>query len=211
MKKMTLVSMMITMAACICFVSCGPRMHPNMMAKGPAAKPAPAPTMDPANDPSLVPFTKLKRQQLERNNIDLTQVQFYVDQKIILRRMGGNDRQMVKGGAIVSENTHYANEIVIPAFTPVVCDRVIGDSIMISFEAPNNNIPFGAMYGSNTYSVLGTNWINGSADVTYDNQTYRIICGSCGNIAEVRLLVKETNIDKPTNANKTIVGRKLYK
>jgi len=45
---------------------------------------------------------------------------------------------------------------------------------------------------------------NGSADVTYDNQTYRIICNSCGNIAEVKLLIKETNIDKPTNATKLL-------
>ena len=209
MKKMTLVLMMIGVAACFCVISCSPKMHQNLMDK--TSAPAPAPAAKPANDASMVPFTKLKRQQLERNNINLTQVQFYIDQKITLRRMGGNDRQMVKGGTIVSENTHFANEIVIPAFTPVVCDRVSGDSLMISFEAANNDIPFGALYGSNTYSVLGTNWINGSADVTYDNQTYRIICNSCENVAEVKLLIKETNIDKPTNANKTIVGRKLYK
>ena len=208
MKKMTLV-MMISVAACFCFIGCSHKMHPNLMDKSTAS--APAPAAKPANDASLVPFTKLKRQQLERNNINLTQVQFYIDQKITLRRMGGNDREVVKGGTIVSENTHFANEIVIPAFTPVVCDRVNEDSLMISFESPNNDIPFGALYGSNTYSVLGTNWINGSADVTYDNQTYRIICSSCENVAEVKLLIKETNIDKPTNANKTVVGRKLYK
>ena len=208
MKKMTSVSMLVCMAACLCFVSCSPRMHENMMAKDrPAVAPAPAV----ANNSSLVPFTKLKRAQLERNGIDLTQVQFYIDQKVILRRMGGSDREVVKKGEIVTENTHTSNEVVLPEFTPVVCDRVIGDTLMISFETQNNDIPFGAPYGGNSYTPLGTNWINGSADVTYDNQTYRIICGSCGNVAEVRLLVKESSVDKPTNANKTIVGRKLYK
>ena len=207
MKKMTLVLVMISMVSSLFLFSCSRKMHENLMAKTPQA-PAAKPALDPA---TLTPFTKLKRQQLERNNVDMTQIQFYVDQKIILRRMSGGDREVVKNGAIVTENSHTSNEIVIPAFTPVLCDRVVGDTMMMSFEAQNNDLPFGTTYGGNTFSVLGTNWINGSADVTYDNQVYRIICGSCGNIAEVRLMVKETNIDRPNNAGKTIVGRKLYK
>lgn len=208
MKKMTLVLMtIIGSVACFFFSGCSNKMHENLMAK--SATPAPAATV--VNDATLVPFTKMKQQQLKQNGIDLKQVQFYIDQKVILRRMTGNDREIVKGGTIVKENSHTANEVVIPALTPVICDRVSGDTLMISFETSSNDIPFGALYGGNTYSVLATNWINGSADVTYDSQTYRIICGSCSNVAEVRLLVKETESDKATNANKTVVGRKLYK
>ncbi len=164
-----------------------------------------------ANDASLVPFW-LKQDQLKQNGIDLTQVQFYMNQKLILRRMSGNDKEVVKGGTLVKENSHVAaNEVVIPAMTPVVCDRVVGDSLMISFETSSNDIPFAALNGSNVYTVLAGNWINGSADVTYDKQTYRIICGSCSNVAEAKLLVKETSVDKGSNANKTVTGRKLYK
>ncbi len=209
MKKMTLVPLVIV--SLVCCISCSHKMHQNLMDKS-AVAPAPKPAaVNPANDPSLVAFTKTKMQQLQRNNIDLKQVQFYTDQELILRRMSGSDREVVKGGTVVTENTHSANEMVIPAFTPVVCDAVNGDTLMISFEAAGSNIPFGALYGSNTFSALGTNWINGSADVMYNNQVYRIICGSCGNVAEARLMIKEANVDKPTNANKTIAGRKLYK
>lgn len=187
--------------------SCSPKIHQDRM----AAKNQPAPTAAPANDVAMVAFTKSRKQQLERNNADIRQLQFYIDQQIILRKMGGSSREIVKGGAIVSENNHTANEIVIPAMTPVVCDRVSEDTLMISFETPGNDIPFGALYGSNTFSILGSNWINGSADITYNNETYRVICGSCGNVAEVKLMVKETTVDKPSNTNKTIVGRKIYK
>ena len=207
MKKMTLV-LMIGVSASLGFFGCTPKMHENLMAKDRVAA-APAPVA--VNSANLVPFSRLKMQQLQRNGIDPTQVQFYIDQKVILRRMSGSDRETVRKGEIVTENTHSANEVILPEFTPVVCDKVMGDTLMISFETQNNDIPFVALYGGNTFTVLGTNWINGSADVTYDNQTYRIICGSCGNVAEVRLMVKETSVDKPTNAGKTAVGRKLYK
>jgi hypothetical protein len=204
MKKVTLGLMMAGIAASLCFTSCSKKMRPAQTAQAPAPKPA--------NDPTMVPFTKSKKQQLERNNADIKQLQFYVDQKIILRPMGGADREVVKNGAIVKETQAMANEIVIPELTPVVCDRVSGDTLMISFEASGNRIAFVAPYGSNNFSIAATNWINGSADVMYNNQTYRIICGSCGNIAEATLLVKEaTNAPKQSAAGNatTVQGRKV--
>jgi len=170
------------------------------------ATPPPA-AAKPAMDATMVPFTKAKKQMLERNNSDIRQLQFYVDQTIILRPMGGNDREVVKNGTIVKETAKMPTEIMIPAHTPVVCDRVNGDSLMIRFESSNNTLAFVAPYGSNNFTIQGTNWINGSADVMYNGKTHRILCGTCGNIAEVTLLVKEaTNVNKPTGNPTTVSG-----
>jgi hypothetical protein len=80
MKKMTLV-LMIGVSASLGFFGCTPKMHENLMAKDRVAT-APAPTV--VNSSNLVPFSRLKMQQLQRNGIDPTQVQFYIDQKVIL-------------------------------------------------------------------------------------------------------------------------------
>src|SRR5258706_6470314 len=43
---------------------------------------------------NLVPFTKDLRQKLEKENIDLKQVQFYIDQKLILDRNLGDQKEI---------------------------------------------------------------------------------------------------------------------
>ena len=49
---------------------------------------------------NLVPFTKDLRQKLERENIDLKQVQFYIDQKLVLDRNLGDQKVAVTSGVV---------------------------------------------------------------------------------------------------------------
>ncbi len=83
---------------------------------------------------SFVPFNKDLRAKLEKDNIDLRQVQFYVDQKLILSRNMGDQKTEVHEGIVKLENGKYINEVIVPAFTPGVCDTIINDRLMIRFR-----------------------------------------------------------------------------
>src|SRR4051812_41567046 len=91
---------------------------------------------------SYVPFTNSLKQRMEHDNIDIKKVQFYIDQPLVLRSTSGMEKGYVAGGAVAFNNEQSVNEIAIPAFTPGVCEKVSGDSLYISFDAPGKTIVF---------------------------------------------------------------------
>ena len=162
---------------------------------------------------SLVPFTKDLRQKLDKENIDLKQVQFYVDQKIILDRNLGDQKVEVTSGVVKLENGKYINEVIVPALTPGICESAEGDKLMISFEKGNNNLPFGpgSGYTFNEYSLYGVEWKNGTTAVTYDSNKFRARCGTCQDVAAVTLLVRKNVMDKVERKSRTLKGRTVGK
>lgn len=162
---------------------------------------------------NLVPFTKDLRQKLEKENIDLKQVQFYIDQKLILDRNLGDQKLQVTSGVVKLENGKYINQVIVPAFTPGVYESAAGDKLMISFEKGNNDLPFGpgSGYTFNEYSLYGTEWRNGTTAVTYDSNKFRARCGTCQDVASVTLLVRKSVMDKIERKSRTLKGRTVGK
>ncbi len=160
---------------------------------------------------SFVPFTNDLRQKLERENIDLKQVQFYVDQKIILSRYMGSQKAEVTSGVVKFENGQYINEVIVPAFTPGICEDLVNERLMISFEKGNNNIAFGlgSGYTANDYVIYGTDWKNGTTVVTFDSNKFRARCGSCSDVASAMLMVRKSEMDKIQKKTRTLKGRKV--
>jgi hypothetical protein len=158
-----------------------------------------------------VPFSYDLRKRLEKENIDLKQVQFYVDQKLILSRNLGDQKAEVSSGVVKLENGKYINEVIVPAFTPGICDTIVSDRLMISFEKGNNNLAFGQGSGPtfSEYVLYGTEWRNGTAAVIFDSNKFRARCGSCGDIAMATLLVRKKEIDKFERKTRTLKGRKV--
>jgi hypothetical protein len=156
-----------------------------------------------------VPFTRDLRQKLEKDNIDLKQVQFYVDQKLILNRNLGDQKVEVHSGVVKLENGKYINEVIVPALTPGVCDALEGDRLLISFEKGNNDLAFGpgSGYTFNEYVLYGTEWKNGTALVTYDSNKYRARCGSCADVASATLVIRKSELDKWDKKTRTLKGR----
>jgi hypothetical protein len=162
---------------------------------------------------NLVPFTKDLRQKLESENIDLKQVQFYIDQKLVLDRNLGDQKVAVTSGVVKLENGKYINQVIIPAFTPGVCENADGDKLMISFEKGNNNLPFGpgSGYTFNEYSLYGTEWRNGTTAVMYDSHKFRARCGTCQDVASVTLLIRKSVMDRIERKSRTVRGRTVGK
>jgi hypothetical protein len=164
------------------------------------------------NDKQFVPFTEDLKVRVEKNGLDIRKVQFYNDQKLVLRRSLGGTKADVKGGVILFENGEYINEIVINAFTPGICEVATADKLSISFEEANKNtIEFGlGGLNSNQYVLFGSKWENGSAEVMYDNEAYRIRCGNgCSNVGDVKLVVKKSEFENTKNNIRVVEGRKI--
>ena len=162
---------------------------------------------------NYVPFTRDLRQKLEKENIDLKQVQFYVDQKLILNRNLGDQKVVVSSGVVKLENGKYINEVIIPTLTPGLCDGIEGDRLMLSFEKGNNTLAFGpgSGYTFNQYVLYGTEWKNGTTLVTYDSNKYRARCGSCSDVASATLVIKKSVLDKMERKSRTLKGRTVGK
>jgi hypothetical protein len=158
-----------------------------------------------------VPFTKDLKQRLDRENIDLKRVQFYVDQKLILSRNVDDRKAQVSSGVVKLENGKYINEVIIPAFTPGICDTIMNDRLMISFEQGNNDLAFGqgSGYTFADFVLYGSEWKNGTASVTFDSNKFRANCGSCADIASATLVVRKSEIDKFERKSRTVKGRKV--
>ncbi len=196
MKKIILLSLAsISLFVCLFCSSC----HRKAFATGP--------DMD-KGDTTWISFTKSLKQRLEHDNIEVSKIQFYVDQKLTLRRTMGSEKGKVQSGVIIFDNGQYINELVIPAYTPGVCEHVSGDALKISFDVAGKTIEFSAMYNNNNFILTGTNWHNGTTEIEYDNQTYQVSC-ECGNAAEAKLVVRRNQVYKKDNNAKVVAGRKV--
>jgi hypothetical protein len=195
MKKFSL--FLLVTASFIFFTGCGRKAHVNASAR--------------ASDTSFVPFTKALKDMVDKNNLDLKKVQFFIDQKLIMKRSLGMQKVDVKSGVIVFENGEYMQQIIVPAFTPGVCERAGNNQLQISFETPNNNITFAALGDNIYFRLLGHNWDQryGTADIVYDNQTYKVQCASCISAGDAKLLVRKNQMDKLQNSQRVIEGRKV--
>jgi len=163
------------------------------------------------NPSDYLPFTKSLKFRLENDRADIKKVQFYTDKPITLRRTAPSANGVINQGTITYDNIQDVTEVTIPAYTPGVCERVKGDSLYISFDAPQNAFVFAAIYANENFMLQGSNWYNGVVDVNYDGNVYKAECDGCGSAGEVRLMIKRPHSGMKTNAGngKTITGRKL--
>jgi hypothetical protein len=157
-----------------------------------------------------VPFTKDLLDRINSNNLDIKKVQFFIDQRLILRRTLGTQKSNIKGGQILFENGLYIHEVIIPKYTPGVCEGFDGDRISISFELQNNDIKFGP-HGNNqeSFTLSARNWNNGTGEITYDNATYTVKCAACPNVALTTLLVKKSEAHRLQKTQRIVRGRRV--
>lgn len=162
---------------------------------------------------NYVPFTRDLKQKLETQNIDLKEVQFYIDQKLILSRNLGDQKIAVSSGIVKLQDGRYINEVIVPNFTPGICVGTEGDRVLISFEKGNNNLAFGpgSGYTFNDYVLYGTEWKNGTCAVTYDSNKFRARCGTCQDVASATLVIRKKVAEKWNRKVRTVKGRTVEK
>jgi hypothetical protein len=91
---------------------------------------------------SLVPFTHELRTTNNLTNDDLKNLQFYVSNRIILRReLDSGSRQVTGTHKLLLLSGHTVEEVVVEARTPGIAVAVTDGSISVSFE-PGSFITF---------------------------------------------------------------------
>lgn len=169
------------------------------------AKTDPAPAKD-----EYVPFTKNIYDQLVTNKIDLKKVQYYNDQDIYLAK--GTDVNAISidnKGVILEASGTNVDKIVIAKYTPGKCELVEGDGLRISFQAGGSTFKFlnSKTYSPDNFIFSGANWKDGQCDVDYNGARYRASCGGgCISVADVKLAVKKSFLDKNNINEKKLTG-----
>jgi hypothetical protein len=183
--------------------ACGPRKE---VQKTPTRYDAP---VEKKND--YVPFTKDLYNKLLANRIDLKKVQFFIDQELVFTRGVDNGKVEVSNGVIKFINGKYVNEIVLPIYTPGVCELVEGDGLRISFEKGGQAFKFlnSRQYSPDYFVFTGSNWKDGSCEVDYDGNKYRVNCGTCSSAADAKLVVRQSDIDNNERKSKQMGGNKV--
>jgi hypothetical protein len=198
MKKLLLLFVPIVLMAL--FSACSNKMY--------SEKPAATAAVNPAE---FIPFSKALKYRLDQDRADIKKIQFYLDQPLVLRHTTPGGSSSVKGGVVSYGSLQNVTEFTIPAYTPGVCERVKGDSLYISFDAPQNSFVFVAQYANEHFNLQGTNWYNGVCDVTYDNKTYKVQCDGCASAGDAKLVIRKSQAGAAGSAaaGKVLTGRKL--
>lgn len=172
------------------------------------AKTDPAPAKD-----EYVSFTKDIYDKLIANKIDLKAVQYYNDQDIYLAKGTDVNAISIDKGKIVEAAGTNVDKIVIAKYTPGKCELVEGDGLRISFQAGSSTFKFlnSKTYSPDNFIFSGANWKDGQCDIDYNGIRYRASCGGgCISVADVKLAVKKSFLDKNNINEKKLTGNTVF-
>jgi hypothetical protein len=85
-----------------------------------------------------VTFTERIRQQAENNKVNISKIQFYNSDKIVLRRTLSSNEMSVTSGKVKLENGKYTEIIKIKKHTRGKCESYTDNNLRISFEVGQN-------------------------------------------------------------------------
>lgn len=161
-------------------------------------------------------FTVDTKKEIEKAGVDLTQVQFYNSEEIILARQISKEELKVAEGKVRIENGKNIEEIIIPANTPGICELHNEKTLKVSFDSGDGkNIPFlverrGDMVVAGSYFKIGAKeWTRSSrgrkiGKLDYENKVYNLVRGS-----DARLMIDKSVLNKVERKTKVAKGRKL--
>ena len=174
----------------------------------PPVKVEPAP---PVEQDSMIPFTRDLYNRLRANNQDIKKLQFFVDQTLILSRGLSQDKLYIDQTKVINQTGVNENKIELQALTPGVVEAIEPDGLRVSFEnGANNTLKFiNNKYSPEFFIFSGTNWDNGSAEVNYKGTTYRASCGTCGSVADAKLVVRQKDMNVGDTKTYVIPGKTL--
>ena len=135
---------------------------------------------------STIYFTQETRNNLNENSLKTEDVQFYVSEKLILKRNLTYDETKIARGEIRFENGQYVEEIIIPKNTQGVAVELKWNSIDVAFEQGiNRDLKF-VLNEENIYQITALKWDNNYGKVKYDTLYYYLEPGSDGALLKVK-------------------------
>lgn len=159
---------------------------------------------------TLVPFTDNLRRQYNLKDEDISKIQFYNSDEILLYKdVSSSGQPTIQGGKIKIVNGREVEEIRIKPLTKGIATNAdMGTKrIAVSFEINDNYyLSFGENPKfNNKFCLFASNWSNNLGEVTYNNEKYSTPSQS----GKVYLLVDVRKLQKLDAKTRTAKGRKI--
>ena len=119
-------------------------------------------------------FTQEMRKNLHKNNLDISEVQFYNSKKIVLKRNLTYKETKVARGKIKYQNGQYFEEIIIPKNTPGVLEKDTTKTLDVAFETGHNRALKFVLNKDDHYQLSALVWSDGYGRVSYDTLIYYV-------------------------------------
>ena len=155
-------------------------------------------------------FTSDMRGELEKKNVDITKLQYFIDKDVFLsREISSFDAKLI-GKSAVFENGKYFQNIVLQRYTKGVCVRVYPKRMDIAFEQGDNKniiftIPKLNSVG-NTYTFTNEGAFGNSSNlITYDGNQYQLTFKG----SAPRLMINGKVIQKKKSDDRFMKGLKV--
>lgn len=156
---------------------------------------------------STMYFTQDMRNNLNDNDLNVADVQFYNSKKLILKRNLNYDETKIARGEIKLENGQYIEEIIIPKNTPGVAVDYSNNRVDIAFEQGfNRDLKF-VLNEENLYQITALSWQDDYGRIKYDTLIYFMEPGG----DEALLKVKKDNIYNFQKKKRIVKGRTVTK
>lgn len=161
-------------------------------------------------------FTVATKKQIEEAGVDISQVQFYNSEEIILARQISKEEIKVAEGKVRIENGRNIEEIIIPANTPGVCELNDEKTLKVSFDSGDGkSIPFLVERRNNvvvegSYFKIGAKeWVRSDrgrkvGKLDYEGKIYQLVRG-----VEAKLMIDKAVLNKVKRNVHVAKGRKL--
>ncbi len=155
-------------------------------------------------------FNTQMQKTLEVADIPVTGLQFYNDEKIVLKRKLKSETTMVESGTVQLKDGEYIHFLILQKKTPGVCKKNENDELSIAFEQGDGKLlKFKNIKGkdmSKEYELLldGPNNTFDSPKVIYDGMEYFVHQGK-----DVRLMVKRDDVSKVKVKKERMKGVKI--
>ncbi|MBK9271128.1 MAG: hypothetical protein IPM48_05995 [Saprospiraceae bacterium] len=159
--------------------------------------------------PQLTPLTQKIIDKNHWGPDELTRMQFYLSDDIVLRREVSTSRTAINKGKIKNVNGAKIEEIIIERGTPgVMLFSPKENRIAVSFESTDKESYL--MFGPNPkfdqrYLLLGKEWDRHSGMVTYNGQEY----STSSHSAFAGLLVNLKQSNRVEKKTQVVGGRKI--
>lgn len=158
--------------------------------------------------PKLSTFSERLYNDGDWSEQELSDIQFYNSDNIVLRRQVRSGQSKIIDGEIKMENGRKVEEIIIKKGTPGIFVKRINDkNLAISFESGKDKV---LVFGPNKkiggrYALKANNWERNRGEVNYAGKTWTITV-----INDVPMLqVDLSNKSKTTRRSRVAKGRKV--
>jgi hypothetical protein len=167
------------------------------------------PTIDTSRG-NLVPFTRDLFFKLRESGLDVRRLKFFVDKVVTLTKLAGANNMTINPyGVLETIKGNGDQSIQITPQTSGVVESVEGDGVWINFGRANSAIKFINNAASPKYFSLSGDKFEkdkGTVEVSYNNSVYK--ASSFSNVTEVKLLIKQLDIDIMNNKPIEEIGAK---